>query len=232
MKKLFLPLLLVAGLTLTSCNQDEIDNLNNTIEQRDATIAGLQSELADANSDISSLEGVIRELQASNSGLTIQLSEAQALAAELGDNLNDANASIESLNAQVDELNAIIAETQAELASVQADNAAQAAQISELQTALADALATNSDNEALIAGLRADLDAARAAAGEEYNALIEGIRAGFLFLYAPSLDTDGDGYSNILTSDREDTGFDLNDEGLTDSMLLDSFNGFVRAMGG
>ena len=231
LKNLFGLGLLTLAFTLTSCNQDEIDGLNREIDANEAQIASLQGQLDTANSQIANYQSIIQDLHATNGALEISLSEAEALASELGAELSAANANIESLNAQLDELNAVLAETQAELEATVAAAAAQAEadgiEINRLMNELDEARAQSEVDAARIAELEAQL----AAADSSTRELIQNIREKFLFLYAPSVDTDGDGFSNLLSSDGSTLYGDLNDEDLTDAQLLDSFAGFAAKMG-
>ena len=233
MRKLLLTGLAVLGLSLTSCDkkQEQIDQLNDDLRLSEAQVEALRVKLGEANDAIADYQSVIATLEGTNADLLVQLSEAEALAADLSIELDAANADNDALNAQVAELEAMLAETQAELDRTIAEAAAQAAadqvEINSLLERISVLEADAEANAAEIAELKALLGAADAQLVE----VIQNIRDNFLFLYAPSLDTDGDTFSNILYADGTDTGFDLNDEGLTDEMLLDSFRGFAAKFG-
>ena len=222
-----------AANTLIAGYQSEIEALNNENAQLLSNVSDQAALITSLTGQIQDLNTVVSDLEAQAAALAGTIEEQSEVISNLENTIAEAN----ELNA---DLNEIIADLRNQIDELIAAAQADGVQINDLFNQIAGLeadLATAQDNsadEATIAALEADiaeLKAQLAVANGTVTALVKSIREGFLFLYAPSLDTDGDGYSNILTSTGEDTGFDLNDEGLTDAALIDSFKGFAAKFG-
>ena len=170
MRKLLLTGLAVLGLTLTSCQKDDVNNeLNSANEQ----ITALEGKLDVANDQIASLQGTILELTVVNNLLTADLDAIIIIAGDVNQQLSEAlaqgevdAATIADLEAQVANLEADIIETTAALqaqideliAAAQADDV----QINNLLSQLDAANETIASQSGTIASLEGELAAAKA----------------------------------------------------------------------